>query len=113
MNIKLSVMLTLIVLLFIGCGGEKNTEETTAAKTTNPGGFTDFEMENGIGPIKAKVQLAPINPVKAKMGKDIFDLKCGPCHKIDERFVGPSQRYTADRRTPEYILNMILLFYLT
>ena len=108
MNIKLNVILTLTVLLFIGCGGEKNTEETTTAKTTNPDGFTDFEMENGIGPIKAKIQLAPITPVKVKMGQDIFDLKCGPCHKIDERFVGPSQRYTADRRTPEYILNMIL-----
>jgi hypothetical protein len=98
----------LIVFLIIGCGGEKNTEETVSQKPQNPYGLTDFEMENGIGPIKKKIQLAPINPVKVKMGEEIFNLKCLSCHKIDERFVGPSQRYTVDRRTPEYILNMML-----
>lgn len=111
MKLKLIGLSILIILLIVGCGGEGGQSETKTIeeqKASNPNGLTDFEMVNGIGPVKEKIKLAPINPVKVKMGEDIFNLKCATCHKIDERFVGPSQRYTADRRTPEYILNMIL-----
>ena len=111
MKLKLMGFSILIVLLIVGCGGEGGESETKSIeeqKASNPNGLTDFEMVNGIGPIKQKLQLAPVNPVKVKMGEEIFNLKCAPCHKVDERFIGPSQRYTADRRTPEYIINMIL-----
>lgn len=96
----------LLLILSIACSGDKAEEK--AAKPANPYGLTDFEMENGIGPLKAKIQLGEINPETAKNGEKIYIFKCAPCHKIDERFIGPAQRYTADRRTPEYILNMIL-----
>jgi len=111
MKLKLISFSILIILLIVGCGGENGESETKSVeeqKASNPNGLTDFEMVNGIGPVKAKIKLAPVNPVKVKMGEEIFNLKCLACHKIDERFVGPSQRYTADRRTPEYILNMML-----
>ena len=108
MNLKFFIILIIIVLMILGCGGEKKSEAVVVQKAPNPNGLKDFEMENGIGPVKEKLTLAPINPVKVKMGEEIFNLKCAPCHKVDERFIGPSQRYTADRRTPEYIINMIL-----
>ncbi len=108
MKILYMLITLILVSLLISCSGEKSADETPPPKPSNPYGLTDFEMENGIGPIKGKIQLAEINPAKVKMGEDIFKLKCAPCHKVDERFIGPSQRYTADRRTPEYILNMIL-----
>lgn len=95
------------LLIFIGCGGEKSADQQ-AKKIANPNGLTDFEMENGIGPVKEKIQLGEINPDLAKKGEEIFVGKCAPCHKIDKRLVGPAQRYTADRRSPEYILNMIM-----
>lgn len=108
MNLKHFLVPSLVIILFIGCGGESEKKSVEEQRATNPYGLTDFEMENGIGPIKEKITLGPINPVKVKMGEEIFNLKCAACHKIDERFIGPSQRYTADRRTPEYILNMIM-----
>jgi mono/diheme cytochrome c family protein len=100
--------LSLFVLLIslISCGG--NDEQQAKQKPANPGGLTDFEMENGIGPIKEKLQLAEIDPAMVGQGEEIFKVKCAACHKLDERFVGPAQRYTADRRSPEYIMNMIL-----
>ncbi|MCA9735686.1 MAG: cytochrome c [Deferribacteres bacterium] len=98
----------IILLAFlIACGGDKSADKTTE-KPANPGGLTDFEMENGIGPIKEKMQMGEIDAEAAKKGEATFTVKCALCHKLDERFIGPSQRYTADRRTPEYILNMIL-----
>lgn len=49
--------------------------------------------------------------VDAKMaatGKEVFEGKCASCHKYDERFVGPSLGKVTQRRTPEYVMNMIL-----
>ncbi len=96
------ILIVLSFGLMIGCGEKGET------KAPNPNGLTDFQMENGIGPITEKIQLAEINLDLAKTGEATFNLKCAACHKLDERFVGPAQRYTAERRTPEYILNMIL-----
>ena len=103
----LTMALALSLIFLISCGGGEGGDQA-APKAANPGGLTDFEMENGIGPVKEKIQLAEIDPEKVKLGEEVYNLKCAPCHKLDERFIGPSQRYTADRRTPEYILNMIL-----
>jgi len=103
MKTFLNMLLTASLTFFISCGGSEKAE-----KKPNPEGLTDFEMENGIGPVKEKIQLAAIDLNMVAEGEEIFKVKCAACHKIDERFVGPAQRYTADRRTPEYILNMIL-----
>lgn len=99
-------LLFFILIALFACGS--NDEQKAEQKPANPNGLTDFEMENGIGPIKEKLQLAEIDPAMVGQGEEIFKIKCAACHKLDERFVGPAQRYTADRRTPEYIMNMIL-----
>lgn len=49
-----------------------------------------------------------IDPTMAKAGMEIFETKCSACHKYDERYVGPALGKVATRRTPEYIMNMIL-----
>jgi len=51
---------------------------------------------------------ATINPTMAAAGKEVFELKCTACHKFDERYVGPALGKVTERRTPEYIMNMIL-----
>ena len=104
---KVNLLIVAILSLFlISCGS--NNEKKEEAKAANPNGLSDFEMENGIGPIKEKIVLAAIDTDLAKKGEDIYVVKCAACHKLDERFIGPPQRYTTDRRTPEYILNMVL-----
>lgn len=66
------------------------------------------DPEIGIGPVD-KVELsATIDESMVTKGKQIFDSKCLSCHKIDERFVGPSLRGVTTRRKPEWIMNQIL-----
>jgi len=50
----------------------------------------------------------PLNAQWVSEGKNIYDLKCQPCHKLtDEKLVGPGWKGVTGRRKPEWILNMI------
>lgn len=64
-------------------------------------------VDKGVGPIK-QVKLGPIDPTLAKQGAENFEQKCSACHKFDERYVGPPLKGVTQRRTPEWIMNMIL-----
>ncbi len=99
--------LLLSVFLFIACGSDDSAKKGAKAGGNNSG-LTDFQLKNGIGPITAKLTLGEIDVAKVKKGADLFVQKCSPCHKLDKRLVGPALRYVSFRRTPEYILNMIL-----
>lgn len=70
--------------------------------------LSDFQMEHGIGPFTETITLNPLDNSLATRGEEIFDIKCGTCHRMDERLVGPALRDITQRRTPEFILNMIL-----
>jgi len=107
----LMIVFVLFALALTSCGNktEKKAEQPApVAKAANPNGLTDFQMENGIGSVTEKLTLGPINEAMAKEGEAVFNVKCAACHKLDARFIGPAQRYTADRRSPEYIINMMM-----
>ncbi len=63
--------------------------------------------EKGVGPV-TELKLGPLDENLAKKGKELFSAKCGACHKMEERFVGPALKDVTKRRQPEWILNMIL-----
>lgn len=63
--------------------------------------------DKGVGPVKA-VKLGAIDPALAKRGGEAFEQKCSACHKFDERYVGPPIGGVTQRRSPEWIMNMIL-----
>jgi len=108
----LLIILTVLFTYYWGCGGQAESESESSEKAAKPQkneyGLTEFEMTYGIGPIKERMFLAQINESLAKKGEAIFATKCSPCHKLDERYIGPAQRYATERRPPEYIMNMIL-----
>lgn len=101
-----------LCFLIFSCGGGADSENQKQgdanSEKRNEYGLTEFEMQYGIGPIKKRLFLGQINKALAKQGEDIFKVKCAPCHKLDERYIGPAQRYATERRPPEYIMNMIL-----
>lgn len=111
---KLLFTVLLALLVLWGCG----TKEESAGSTPNTDfkekvaakfGLSLFELDNGIGPIKEKMNLTnQIDQIMAKSGEDVFVQKCAQCHKLDERYTGPALRNVADTRSPEYIMNMIL-----
>lgn len=108
MKLKLVTGIALSMVLF-ACGGdkseelkdEKSTVETETAAITNP------LSDKGVGPITS-VTLGDINEALVEQGKEVFKAKCTACHKIEKRFVGPAIKGVTERRSPEWIMNMIL-----
>jgi len=99
----------------VGCGGGGEGGEAAAspqaseASGADPASdLTPWEVENGIGPITEPLQLGEIDAALVSQGEEIFNLKCSACHKLDERYVAPPLRDVTSRRTPEFVLNMIL-----
>jgi cytochrome c len=44
----------------------------------------------------------------AAAGAALFKTNCTACHKVEKRFIGPSPKGILERRSPEWIMNMIL-----
>jgi len=99
---------TTALVLALGCSGDKTPPPAPAADAASTGGLTPFEVEHGIGPVKEPVVLGALDHATAEAGEKIFEGKCSACHKMDEKYVGPALRQVTGRRTPAYIMNMIL-----
>ena len=41
-------------------------------------------------------------------GKELFETYCTACHKTDKKFIGPAPQGILERRTPEWVMNMII-----
>jgi cytochrome c len=102
-------ILALALSLVMGCGGSSTSDPAgTPAAPADPSGLTADELENGIGPAKEAVVLGEPDLALAETGKTIFEQKCLSCHKMGERFIGPDLTGVLSRRTPRYVMNMIL-----
>ena len=64
-------------------------------------------LNKGVGPIKS-IELGELNPDMAAVGEVIFKDKCSTCHRTTENFIGPAPIGIFERRSPEWIMNMIL-----
>ncbi len=104
-NPLLPTLALALVFTLSACGGGGSDQ---TASTDPESGLTDFQLEHGIGPITEVVTLSAIDDVLADSGATSFNMKCAACHKLDERYVGPPLRGVTTRRSPAYIMNMIL-----
>jgi cytochrome c len=106
---KVLVLLLGVIFLY-NCGGSGDqkqsggTEKSATAAHLNP---NDPMNNKGIGPVK-NVVLGELNPNMAAEGEEIYKKMCLACHKPTEKFVGPAPKGILDRRSPEWIMNMIL-----
>lgn len=100
----------LVIGWLSGCGGGKERPQENAANPAPEAadGLTPFEQEHGIGPVKEVVKLGPLDPKLAEQGSTIFTGKCTACHKMGEKYVGPALGEVLVRRSPTYVMNMIL-----
>ncbi len=106
-NLTLLLVMSLAIL---SCGGnsEKQEIEKDDAKVANEVDPNDWRTNKGIGPI-TKVSLSEeVSDELANTGKAVFELKCSACHKTDKRYIGPPPQNILERRTPEWVMNMIL-----
>lgn len=62
----------------------------------------------GIGPVKSINIPETIDASLATAGEDVYNKMCTACHKMDRRFIGPMLKDVTIKRSPEWIMNMIL-----
>lgn len=110
-NLLLLALSIATAISFTSCGGSEkqaSTEtKTEEAPKTEEAAKVDPMTDKGIGPIKT-IELAALDAKMAGEGEKMFKEKCSACHKIEERYVGPALKEVTKRRTPEWIMNMIL-----
>ncbi|MDN5205034.1 cytochrome c [Fulvivirgaceae bacterium BMA10] len=112
-NQQWSLLVLLLAILISSCGG--NSSSQTGETTTPPKPMvaeeepeeTDPMKNKGIGPISS-VELGEIDEAMVAEGKKIYEQMCTACHKIDKKYIGPSPKGILSRRSPEWIMNMIL-----
>lgn len=99
----------LFVLLFTIAACNNNEQNNNEQQNSS----NNTETAAAKQPVQyGKIQHVDIKPEidkeMAKGGLRIFDVTCTGCHKYDERYVGPPLGDVTKKRTPEYIMNMIL-----
>ncbi|WOD42034.1 c-type cytochrome [Hwangdonia lutea] len=123
MKSTLKLMSVLFVTLLLSCGGKEEkkkegfsyqkkapTEKTTTKKAEKkvPASKTIDLTNKGVGPIKSITLGAEIDQKMAAHGADVFKKMCTACHRPDKKFIGPAPKNILERRTPEWVMNMIL-----
>ena len=110
--------LALVPLAACGTGNAEEAAEGAApaagvapaagAASAMPGELTAFQTEHGIGPVTAPLSLNGVEEDLAERGEEIFEQKCASCHKMAERYVGPALGDVTKRRSPAFVMNMML-----
>ena len=121
MKKTLNILTVLLVTLLISCGGKeekkkegfsydkKVTTEKTIKKVEKIPASKKVDLTNkGVGPITSLTLNSEIDDTMAKHGADIFKKMCTACHRADKKFIGPSPKGVLKRRSPEWVMNMIL-----
>jgi mono/diheme cytochrome c family protein len=109
---KIYLLSALAVFLLAGCGGGstgEGDESTEAPKSMLAEETPPDPMENkGIGPVSSLTIGAEIDTEMASAGQVVYEAMCTACHKPDKNFIGPAPKGIMERRSPEWIMNMIL-----
>jgi mono/diheme cytochrome c family protein len=94
-------------LLLVACGGG-NQEAQKQAAAEKRAEMKKEQSVKGIGEIKHVDLTDPLEEAMIAKGKSIVNMKCAACHQLnDKRVVGPGFQGVTNRRTPEWIMNMI------
>lgn len=108
-------LLTLLIIsgTLVACGG--NSENQSGDNNQAPKSMVESEtasssdpMDNkGIGPVTS-VELGAVDDALVAEGQTLYQELCSACHKPTEKFIGPAPAGIMSRRSPEWIMNMIL-----
>lgn len=103
-----------IVISFglFACGGGDSSSSDSSSTSAKPESMikkkVDPMQDKGVGPVTSITIDPEINQEMAARGEEVYVKMCTACHKATERFIGPAPQGILERRTPEWIMNMIL-----
>ncbi|NAS10496.1 c-type cytochrome [Poritiphilus flavus] len=113
----------LLSLGMIACGGKEEKkkegfsierEKTDTEQTQTPEPAAEKASERvdltnkGVGPITSLTLNEEIDPAMAAEGEQLFNQLCLACHRVGKKFIGPAPNGILQRRSPEWVMNMIL-----
>jgi len=115
----LNIVVSFLIFLYACGGSEKKSQyapnqssESGSATASEPKTLAEAEKnwknDNGVGPVSSLELPGEIDQALADKGKEIYQNKCTACHKPDKKFIGPAPVGILERRTPSWIMNMIL-----
>ncbi len=120
MKNKLKIFTVLLLLILISCGGKeekkkekiqlKSTTEKKVEKITEtvpPSKRIDLNNK-GVGPITSLELSSEIDQALVTKGEDVYKKMCTACHRAEKKFIGPAPKGILERRSPEWVMNMIL-----
>ncbi len=103
--------------LVLSCGEKKEekkegfemnrTKKTETTASTSEAVPVDLNNK-GVGPITSVTFGADIDTEMAARGEAKFNTICIACHMVDQRMIGPAMKGVYERRSPEWVMNMIL-----
>ena len=120
MKSTLKHLLFIIIFSILSCGVSEEKEDTKiklkrqkiekkddAAKASKPSETIDL-INKGFGPVTTITLNSEIDQAMVAKGENIFKRMCSACHKVGKKFIGPQPNGILKKRTPEWIMNMIL-----
>lgn len=125
MKIAIRSFVLFFSIMLVGCGGkeekkkegfsverqktemEEPAENTQAINTIPASERVDLDNK-GVGPIKSINLNADIDQAMVKKGEEVYNQMCLACHRVGKKFIGPAPNNILERRSPEWVMNMIL-----
>lgn len=117
LNMKKLILYLALGAFIASCGGKKEekkegfevsrTKTEKKAKESSDGVPVDLSNK-GIGPIKDLKFADDINEEIAARGEAQFNAICVACHMAEKRMIGPPMKGVYERRSPEWVMNMML-----
>ena len=116
-------MKKLIGVLFLGvlvnCGESpkekkgfeynRTKKEEKKRSAAQEAGTVPVDLDNkGIGPITSMDWPETVNADLAATGQTAFKQKCMACHMPNRKLIGPAMQGIFERRSPEWVMNMLL-----
>lgn len=107
-----------VISLFVITSCGKTEQQTDSFDINSSSASPKLKVENassrvdlsskGVGPVKSIDLPDSIDQALALTGKHVYEASCTICHKPTEKFIGPAPEDILERRTPEWVMNMIL-----
>ncbi|MEN1783921.1 MAG: cytochrome c [Bacteroidota bacterium] len=114
---RTNILVIFLGCIIAGCGGKKEekkegfevsrTKKEESKVVSQEGVPVDLDNK-GIGPIKEVALSADIDTELAAAGEAKYNAICVACHMVEQRMIGPAMKGVLERRSPEWVMNMIL-----
>ena len=120
MKLNLNFFIVIFAYITVSCGGDTKEKKSNYIKInsyeSNESNTSTLNLSSikidlnnkGIGPIKDLDLATEIDQSLVTDGNNLYKKMCITCHRAQKKFTGPPLSGILERRSPEWVMNMIL-----